>query len=445
MITELGRLNPAKLGVIARSSAMHYKNADRAIDRVRQELAVDYVVEGSVRRADNRVRITANLIQCSNQAQVWADSFERDLKDILALQSDVARSVAQEIKIKLTPQEQARMVEARAVNPEAYQAYLKGRFHWNKRTPDGLQKALEYFEQAIEQDPDWPLGYVGQADTYLLLPEYSSIPSKEAIPKARASAVQALAIDESLAEAHATMALIANNYDWNWPTAEREFQRALTLDPNYATAHHWYAEHLIFVGRHDEAIKEIANAQDIDPLSPAINGALGWVYYVAGDFAEAETRLRETLEFSPDSVVAHQDLAVVLFLQGRIAEAISEAQEAVRLSDSPYFDALLGYMSAKAGRPEEARKVLNELTARSTQQHIAPTSFALVYAALGNGDQVFDWLEKAFLDHDVFLLYALVDPLMADFRNDPRFADLVRRVGLPPLTPTDPSTIKPTP
>jgi serine/threonine-protein kinase len=432
MITQLGRLNPAKLGVIARSSAMHYKNADRAIDRVRQELGVDYVVEGSVRRAENRVRISAKLIHCTDQSQLWANSFERELKDILALQNDVAQAVAQEIRVTLTPQEQARIVEARPVHPEAHQAYLKGRFHWNKRTPDGLLNAVKQFDLAISLAPDWPLGYAGLADAYSLMPWYGPVRPSEAMPKAKEAVAKALEMDESLAEAHTSRGWIAATYDWDWPVAEREYERAIALSPNYATAHHWYAVYFRNMSRHEEAIREITKAQELDPLSLIIGVNVGLQHYYVGDFAQAETCLRKTLELGPDFARTHRDLARTLLLQGKLAEAITEAREAVRLSkDDPWFVAILGYVCAKTGQPEEARRILDEFAARSKEAYVAPTHFAWVYAGLDERDRMFEWLEKAYQERDLLLLSTLPDPLLAPMRSDARFADLVRRVGLP--------------
>ncbi|MEK7731576.1 MAG: tetratricopeptide repeat protein, partial [Planctomycetota bacterium] len=308
----------------------------------------------------------------------------------------------------------------------------------NKRTPDGLQKAVEYFEQAVALDPVWPLGYAGLADAYVLMPEYSSMRTSEAIPKARAAAERALEMDESLAEAHATMALIATSYDWDWPTAEREFERAIALSPNYATAHQWYAEYLLWMGRHHEAIKEITKAQELDPLSLVISVNVGAFHTHTGDFEQAETWIRKTLELGPDFAVAHAHLGKSLFLQGRFGEAITETREAVRLSNNKP-SATLGYMCAKAGQPEEARKILDELAARSTDAYVAPTHFALVHAGLDERDRMFEWLERAYQERDVLLPLTLIDPLLAPMRSDPRFADLLRRVGLPPLTPM-PST-----
>jgi TolB-like protein/Flp pilus assembly protein TadD len=440
LISDLAKIGGLK--VISRTSVMRYKATTKSLPEIAKELNVDAVVEGSVLRVGDRVRISAQLIHAATEKNLWAESYDRDLRDVLRLQSEVARTIAQEIKVTLTPQEQARMVETRPINPEAYQAYLKGRFYWNKRTSDGLKKAVDYFQQTIALAADWPLGYAGLADAYLLMPEYSSMRTSEAIPKARAAAVKALEMDESLAEAHATMGQIATHYDWNWAIAAREFERLLALTPNYATAHHWYAEHLMITGRHDAAIREITKAQELDPLSLIIGVNVGWVYYVTGDFEAAETRLRRTLELGPDFALAHSYLARTLFLQGRLAEAVTEAREAVRLSNNePLYADTLGYVCAKAGQPEEAWRILDELVAQSKEAYVAPTHVALVYAGLDERDRMFDWLERAYQERDVFLVYTLPDPLLAPMRREPRFADLVRRVGLPPLAPmrgTDP-------
>jgi Tfp pilus assembly protein PilF len=367
----------------------------------------------------------------SDQTHLWAESYERDLKDIFALQSDVAERVAGSLTVELLPGAVSTFAPARAVNPAAHEAYLKGRFYWNKRTPDGLQKAVEYLEHAVALDPAWPLAYAGLADAYLLMPQYAPVRPSEAIPKARAAAAKALELDDSLAEAHATMAMIATMYDWNWSLAEREYQRAITLSPNYATAHQWYATRLLVMDRHDEAIMEVTQAQELDPLSLIIGAAAGRVHYCAGDLEQAETQLRRTLELGPDFAIAHARLAKVLYLQQRSADAATEAREAVRLSDNPYCAAILSYLCAKGGQPEEARRILGELAARSKEAYVPPSWFAVVHAGLDERDRMFEWLETACQERDLHLLYALPDPLLADIRSDPRFADLVRRVGLP--------------
>jgi tetratricopeptide (TPR) repeat protein len=346
----------------------------------------------------------------------------------------VARTIAQEIKVTLTPQEQARMVDARPVNPEAFQAYLKGRHYWNKRTSEGLKKAVEYFEQAIGLAPDWPLAYAGLADVLLHLPVFASTRPSDAIPRARQSAERALKLDESLAEAHASLAYIATLYEWDWPKSERGFQRALALSPNYAMAHQWYARHLMVLGRHDEAVREITKALEIDPLS-LVNGATaGTVYGYAGDLVQAESLLRRTLELGPDFAAAHKELSKILFRQGRVAEAIAVSREAVRLSgNDPFYAGTLGCLCAKAGQHEEARRIVDELAARSKVAYVPPSFVAQVYAGLSEKDQVFEWLEKAYQERDAALVFTLTDPVWGFQRTDPRFIDLVRRVGLPPL------------
>ncbi len=434
LIADLAKIRALK--VISRTSAMQFKGAKKPLPDIARALDVKAVVEGSVLRVGDRVRITAQLIRAATEENLWADSYDRDLRDVLRLQSEVARTIAQEIRVTLTPQEQARLAEGRPVNPEAYEAYLKGRHYWNKRTPGGVEKAVVYFEQAVALAPDWPLGYAGLADAYALTPQYCSIRPSEAMPKAQAAAKRALEMDESLGEAHATLAFIASHYDWDWPTAEREYQRALALSPNYATGHHWYALYLLHTGRPDEAIKEMTKAQELDPLSLIISSVVGMVQCAAGNLEQAETGLRETLELGPDFPMAHLNLANALFLQGRLAEAITEAREAVRLSNNePLYAARLGYMCARAGQPEEARRILEELTDRSAEAYVPPTQLALVHAGLDERDRMFEWLEDAYQERAAWLPNMLVDPLLASMRTDPRFADLVRRVGLPPLAP----------
>jgi TolB-like protein/Flp pilus assembly protein TadD len=447
MISQLGRLNPEKLGVIARSSAMHYKKADRAIERVKRELGVDYVVEGSVRRHEDGILITARLVETNNQTQIWADSFEPEVKNLLTWQRTVAQAIAKQIKITLAPQEQSRIAEARPVNPEAYEAYLKGRFYWAKRTPDGLKKAVEYLEQSILLDPGWALAFAGLADAYALMPFYSVMRPSDAIPKAKAAAAKAMQLDESLGEAHVSLGWIATTYDWDWATAEREHQRALALSPNYATAHHWYWALLLFTGRHEEALSAITKAQELDPLSLVIGTSVGMQHYYTGDFVKAAAQLRKTLELGTEFAHARSRLTAALYLQGKLPEAISEAREAARLrNDDARNVAILGYICAKAGQPEEARGILDQLTLRWTESYVAPTHFALVYAGLGERERMFEWLERAYQEHDLTLVFTLPDPILAEFRGDPRFADLLRRVGLPPSalhSPTKPEPNSP--
>jgi tetratricopeptide (TPR) repeat protein len=329
------------------------------------------------------------------------------------------------------------MVVARPVNPEAYEAYLKGRFHLSKRTPDGIAKSIEYFKQAIALAPDWPLGHAGLADAYVVIPQYASMPSHDAMPRARAAAAKALELDESLGEAHATLALIAENYDWNWPMAEHEFRRALALSPNYATAHHWYALYLQHMGRYDEAVEEMAKASELDPLSLIIGCVVGMAHRTAGHPDRAELALRRTLDLGPDFALAHMNLGLALYSQGSVEEGITEVREAVRLSGgAPMYTTFLAFMCAKNGQPEVARSVLQQLTAQSKRMYVAPVYFARVHAGLGDTDRMFEWLEKAYEERDSWLTNMLIDPFLKPMRADPRFADLVRRVGMPMPTST---------
>lgn len=441
LISDLAKIGGLK--VISRTSVMRYKATTKSLPEIAKELNVEAVVEGSVQRVGERVRITAQLIHAATDQHLWSDTYDRDLRDILGLQSEVARAIAQEIKVTLTPQEQARMAAAHTVNPEAYQAYLKGRFYWNKFTPDALQKATEYFEQAVSLDPEWPLGYAGLAETYTVMPHFASMRPGEAIPKARAAAAKALELDRSLGEAHSSLAWIATTYDWDWPAAKREFEQAISFNPNHPTAHLRYGLFFQYTGRHEDAIREMTRAQVLDPLAPINGTAAAEVFYLAGQFEQAEALLRKTLELSPDFAFAHNGLAKALVLQGGFSEATTEAREAVRLSNNAYrFVATLGYVCAKAGQPEEARRILDEFASRSADAYVAPTYLAIVYAGLDESDRVFDWLEKAYQERDVLLPITLNEPILVPVRADPRFIDLVRRVGLPALTP-NPSEILP--
>lgn len=432
LISDLAKIGSLK--VISRTSVMRYKATTKSLPEIARELNVDAVVEGSVLRVGDRVRITAQLIHASTDEHLWTESYDRDLRDILSLQSEVARTIAEQIKVTLSPQVQARLAEARPVNPDAYQAYLKGRFHWNKRTPDGLTKAVEYFEQAIQLDPAWPLGYAGLADAYALLPAYAPVRPDEAMPKAKAAAVKALQLDDSLAEAHTTLGSIAIYNDWDWTAVESEYKRAIALSPNYATAHQWYAEYLQYMGRHDPALNEMTKAHELDPLSLVIGTEVGWVHYCSGDLAEAESQYRKTLELNPDFAFAHRELAKTLLLQGRPDDALTAAREAARLAhNNPMFATVLGYVCARTGRPDEARSILDELTALSKESYVAPSHPALVHAGLDDRDRMFEWFTRACQERDVLLPLTLVDPLLAPMRTDPRFTDLLRRVGLPEI------------
>jgi TolB-like protein/DNA-binding winged helix-turn-helix (wHTH) protein len=427
LITNLGKIGA--LRVISRTTVMHFKGAKKTLPEIARELNVDAIVEGTVLRSGERVRITANLVQAATERHLWADSYERDLRDILALQSDVARAIAGEIKIKLAPEQQARLANVRTVNPEAHELYLKGRYFWNKRTEEGVKKSLDYFEQAIRKDPGFALPYAGLADSYRILGTWEFLPPKEAYPKAKAAAQRALEIDRTLAEAHASLGMIRIEYDWDWSSSEDEFKRAIQLNPNYATAHQWYAQYLSLVGRHDEALVESERARQLDPLSLIINATEAVYLSNARRYEEAIKQLHKTLEIDSNFVIAHFYLAEAYAQTSRFPEAIAEAQKAVSLSGAaPVIVADLARVYAVAGNRAAANRLLKEVSSRS---YVPKYGVALAHIALGEHEQAFAWLEKAVEDRSPNLPWLKVDPRVDPLRSDPRFQDLLRRMNFP--------------
>jgi eukaryotic-like serine/threonine-protein kinase len=431
LITDLAKING--LRVISRTSVMQYKGVQRPLPQIARELNVDAVVEGSVLRSGNRVRITAQLIHAASDEHLWAESYERDLRDVLSLQGEVARAIANEIQVKLTSQDQARLVSAHSVDPEAYQLYLKGRFYWNKRTEAGLKRGIEYFHQAIDLDPNYALAYAGIADCYSLLgwDLFGALPPREALPIAKAAAKKALETDDSLAEAHNSLAWTKLAFDWDWMGAEREFKRAIELNPGYAITHHWYAECLAGMGRYAEALAEIRQAQELDPLSLIISSIVGWVFYFDRRDDQAIAEFRKTLELDPNFWVAHWTLGRAYEQKAMFVEAIAEIQKAIDFSGgSPLSLAALGHTYAVWGRRAEAERVLNELKESSKQGYISPYGIAAIHAGLGEKDQAFIWLEKAYEERSGWLIWLRAEPISDPLRSDPRFQDLLRRIGL---------------
>jgi TolB-like protein/DNA-binding winged helix-turn-helix (wHTH) protein/Tfp pilus assembly protein PilF len=435
MITQLGRMNSERLGVIARTSTMRYRNTPKSVDQIGRELGVSFILEGSVRRTGDHVRISAQLIQVKDQTHLWAENYDRDLRDVLALQSDVARAIAHEIAVNLTPQQQNRLASARPVDREAYDLYLKGRYFWNKRSEDGFTKAIEYFQQAIAQDANYAQAYAGLADAYALLGSMpnAEIPRKEAMPLARTAALKALQIDESLAEAHTSLAFVRMHYDWDWPGAEKEFQRAIELNPDYATAQQWHAYDLMVMGRTEESLAEIHRAQELDPLSLIINTDAVELMYCARRYDEAIRQGRKTIDMDPGFALVHEFMGLVYLQMKQYTEAIAELQEGFRLSGNR-IDFLscsaIGY--ALVGRTDEARQILQELKKGSTKRFDMPIYLSRVYRDLGEKDQALFWLEKAYQERDGSLILLQVDPGNDPLRSDRRFQDLLRRVGLTP-------------
>lgn len=430
MINQLARVHPERLGIIARTSAMKYKRANKGVDQIGRELGVNYILEGGVRRAGERLRITAQLIQVSDQTHLWAESYERDLSDALALQSEVALAIASEIKIKLTPRQQTRLVNTRPLSPAAYEAYLKGRYSWNKRSEEGFRKAIEWLNQAIEIDPDYALAYAGLADGYIGLAEYSLVPPKEGFPRAREAATKALELDDTLAQAQTSLAAVKEHYDWDFGAAETGYRRALGLDPGYAIAHQWYAEFLSKLGRHEDALAEIKRAQELDPLSLIISGIAGECLLYAGRDDEAIEQIKKTLEIDSNFGWGHGALGHVYLRKRTFGEAIGEYQCAIRLSPNinEYVGAL-GSAFGHAGKSAEARDLLGGLTEQSKRRYVSWVDIAPIYAGLGDQDQAFLCLQRAYDQHDIKLTRVKVEPMFDTLRSDPRFADLLSRIG----------------
>jgi TolB-like protein/DNA-binding winged helix-turn-helix (wHTH) protein/Tfp pilus assembly protein PilF len=428
MTTQLGSLQPERLGVIARTSAMKYKATQKSAAEIGQELRVDYVLEGSLRRLADRVRISAQLIQVKDQTHLWAKSYDRELGNILRLESEVAQAIAGEIRLKLTPQQQMHLAKRGPVNPEAYDSYLKGRYLWNMRTVEGLKKSVEYFQQAIEKDPGYALAYAGLADAYNILGNWSILPPKEAYPKAKAAARKALEIDDALAEAHVSLAFASYLFDWDW-SAEEGFKRAIALNPNYGPAHQWYGVCLLSTGRVDEAIAEARRAREVEPFSLIINAVVGWVSFLGHRYDEAIEACRKTLEMEQSFPPGHEYLAMAYEAKGMYAEALAEFQNASRRT--PFTLGALGHTYAMAGKKAKALKLVREMEERAKKAYFPPYQIALVYAGMGEKDQAFQWLEKAYEERYPWLIHLKTEPRFEPLHSDPRFQDLVRRIGLP--------------
>jgi TolB-like protein len=429
LITTLAQIE--SLGVISRTSALHYHASGKPLPQIANELRVDGIVEGSVARCGNRVRIDAQLIHAPSDRHLWAKSYERDLQDVLALQGEIARSIASEIKIRLTPKDRARLRNSPPVNREAYDAYLKGRFFWNKRTAQALKTGIGHFEDATKKDPGYARAYAGLADSYDVAPFYSVMTPKEAYPRAKAAAMKALEIDESLGDAHTSLAHALWSYDWDWASAERENQRSLELNSNYATGHHWYSWFLELMGRHDEAVHEAQRALRLDPLSLAINTQLGVAYYYAREYRHAVEQLRKTLELDPRYPMAYIYLGQCLDQLEEFEGAIAEFEKGLQAVEDPWLSASLIHACGRADRRMEAKKELAKLLESSKTKVVSPYLLAMAYAGLDEKAKALGWLETAYRERANWIPYLKVDPEVDNLRTDPRFAELLRRVGLP--------------
>lgn len=433
MITQLGRMHPRSLGVIARSTAMHYKGTEKRADQIGQELGVGYILEGSVRRAIDRVRITVQLIQVSDETHLWAETYDRKLADVLDIQREVARRIAKSLAVELLPDQQTALSRTSTRDSEAHEAYLKGRYFWNRRTEEGFQKAIVHFEQAIARDPNYALAYTGLADCYGSLDLFGGLHPSEAARRAKTAASKALEIDGKLAEAHTSLAFAQLLFDWDWPGAEREFKRALDLNPNYVTGHHWYGLFLALMGRFDEAFAQMRHALNLDPLSLVLNSHLGLILYYARRFDEAIQQFHKALELDQSFPVTNYLLGLAYLKKEMMNEAISEFHKADQLSQShPGALAGLGQAHGLAGRNAEGRQYLEKLRAVSKTRYVSQYFMACVCIGLGEKDQAFDCLEKAFQERSGWMPHLKVSPIVDGLRSDPRFKSLIQRVGLPP-------------
>ena len=430
LISDLGQISA--LRVISRTSVMAYKHTRKSLPQIARELNVDAIVEGTVLRSGDKVRITAQLIEGSADRHVWSQSYQGELRDTLALQNNVARAIADQIRVSVNPQEQAALRNVTVVNPVAYESYLRGRYFWNKRTSDGLKVALAYFNQAVDEDSKYAQAYSGLADTYALLGDwqYAVMTPKEALPKAKAAAIKALELDSALGEAHNSLAFCLDGFDWDFDSAGKEFQRAIELNPGYATAHHWYAWHLALVRRYDEAIVEMRKAENLDPLSLIINADLAELLALAHSYDESIKQSRKTIEMDPNFGLAHNHLGQAYLQKHMNDEAVAELQEAVKLSGgSPTCTANLARAYAASGKSSEAARLLSDLKGRSNPAHSYASEVAVIYAALGDRDQAMSWLERGYEER--FNPGVLLRPGLDPLRSDPRFEALVRRVGFP--------------
>jgi TolB-like protein/Tfp pilus assembly protein PilF len=432
MTAQLGNLDPQHLGVISRTSVMRYKGAKAPLEQIGQELGVQYVLEGSVRRDADKVRITAQLIQMKDQSHIWSRRYDRQLSGTLALQSEIAQDIAGEIehalgadKVSFNEEPQRRS----STSYEAYDLYLKGRYFWNKRTQAGFDQAINYFQQAIDKDPTYARAYAGLADAYVLLPAYNDIPPAESMKKARAAANKAIELDEGLAEAHTSLALIYENYDWNWPAAEREYRRAIQLDPNYATAYQWYAEYLMWRGRFDEALRASARARELDPLSLSIATDNGMIYYYSRQYDRAATELTAVLDMDPNFPRAHR-VHEVYVERGQFAQAIADIERCKTLYGMTWYWSEMAYTSGRAGDNAGAKHALEELEKLNPRQPVDPPTMAWAYAGSSDKDHTLLWLNKAYAQRSNTMTALKVEPAYDFLRSDPRFQDLIRRVGL---------------
>jgi len=430
LINSLSELQ--QLRVIARPTAFRYKGKDVDPRQVGRELGVTAVLTGKVRQMQDALNVQVDLVDAVTGAQIWGAGYDRNIADLVAVKQAIAQEVTAKLKLKLSSQEQRRLVNRDSTNAEAYQFYLRGRYFWNKRTSDGIKQAIEHFRQSVERDPNFALGYVGLADCYIGLTFYNFAAPHETMPKAKESAIKALALDNTLAEAHTSLAHVLTNYDWNWSEAEKEFKRSIELKPDYATAHEWYAIHyLTATGRLEEAVQEMKKALELDPASLVMNTFMGATLYYAGRYDEAIDQCRRTIQMDPNFAVAHWHLGLAYEQKQALDAATEEFKKAISQSGgSPLMRAALGRAYAESQKKHEANEMLNELNELAKREYVSAYELATIYVALGNNEQGFQLLAKAYAEHSFHLVNLNVSPQFKSVRSDPRFQNLVQRIGL---------------
>lgn len=431
LISALSKI--AGLRVIARTSVMRYKNARKSIGEIGKELNVSAILEGSVRKAENKVRITIQLADPETEEQMWSEKYDRDLEDIFAVQSEIAQKVAAELEVQINKSEKLNLAKKATDSKEAYTLYLEGRHFLNTRTEENLKKAIERFEKALEKDPQYALSYTGVADSYAVLALLEFLPPTEAFPEARTAAEKALEIDNRLAEAHTSLGVVRFQYDWDWEGAENEFKRAIQLNPSYAAARQFYADFLKSQGRFEEALSEMSQASALDPLSLSINTGLGHVLYLSRQYDRAIEQYRNTIKLDPNFIQARLWFGRPYLQKRMYKEAIAELDDAVRLSGGSTISlAMLAHANGTAGNRDEAEKILEKLMERSKHQYVPSYWIAMIHVGLGAEDQAFTWIERAFQERSSWLVWAKVEPRFDTLRPDPRFNSLLVRMRLIP-------------
>ncbi len=429
LITSLAKIKA--LRVISRTSAMQYKGVRKSLPQIARELNVDAVIEGSVLRSGERVRINAQLIHAASDQHLWAESYERDFRDVLSLQSEIAGQVADEVKVILTPEERQRLRSDRPVDPQAHEWYLKARYYWNKRTEESVKKSLIYFQQAIDQDPTYARGYAGMADAYHIFGYYNVLSPAEAYPKAKAAALKAAELDPGMAEPHATLGVVKRDYEWDWTGANAEFERAMEINPGYVEAYHWRSTLLSMLGRHEEGILEKKKALALDPLSVVIRTDLARMLYFSRDYERALEEYRDAVQMDPNFAGTRLGLGQVYQQLGRLEESIAELETGMRLlSGSPFALARLAHGYAVGAQMEKAKSGLEQLLRLSREKYVSPYDVALVHIGLRQMDDAFRELDRALDQRSLWMGYLNVEPQMDPLRSDPRFEKLVQRMGL---------------